>query len=120
MNFDREVRSLHIEASAGEPRVARTSFDRYAGRFDVSLEVPRSAAARHMRLHFTGTLVETVEVATLARPVGRGDVIKASDVVIERRPKATVAAGTLGSLGYVAGMSPAAHCNHSSRCAPAI
>ncbi|MDO9062296.1 MAG: flagellar basal body P-ring formation chaperone FlgA, partial [Bradyrhizobium sp.] len=37
-----------------------------------------------------GTAVETVEAAILARGVERNEVIKSSDVVVERRPKAEV------------------------------
>jgi flagella basal body P-ring formation protein FlgA len=43
-------------------------------------------------LRFTGTAVETVEAAVLARSVERNEVIKSSDVVVERRPKAEVGA----------------------------
>jgi flagella basal body P-ring formation protein FlgA len=39
------------------------------------------------RLRFTGIAVETVEAAVPARTIERGEVIKASDVLIERRPK---------------------------------
>src|SRR6185437_9054150 len=42
------------------------------------------------KLRFTGTAVETVEAAVLARNVERGEVVKSSDVLVERRPKAEV------------------------------
>jgi len=44
------------------------------------------------KLRFTGSAVETVEVAVLARAIERNEVIKASDVMVERRPKAEVGA----------------------------
>ena len=44
------------------------------------------------KLRFTGTAIETVEAAVLARNVERNEVLKSSDVVVERRPKAEVGA----------------------------
>jgi flagella basal body P-ring formation protein FlgA len=58
------------------------------GRFDISFELPGSAAARRVSLRFTGTVREMVEVATLTRTLRQGEVIKGSDVTIDRRPKA--------------------------------
>src|SRR6185312_16809760 len=58
------------------------------GRFDINFELPDSATARRSNLRFTGTVAETVEATTLTRSLKLGDVIKASDVVVERRPKA--------------------------------
>jgi flagella basal body P-ring formation protein FlgA len=57
------------------------------------------------KLRFTGTAVETVEAAVLARGVERNEVIKSSDVIIERRPKAEVgndAAGRDNAVGMQA------------------
>ena len=42
------------------------------------------------KLRFTGVGIEMLEAAVLTRNVDRGDVLKASDVIIERRPKAEV------------------------------
>ena len=81
-SFDRELRDHHIEATAlAELQIARLTYDPRSGRFDVSLELPGSAAARRLALRFIGTVVETVPVAVLMRPVGRGEVVKPSDVV---------------------------------------
>ena len=54
-----------------------------------------------MRLRFTGTAVETVEAAVLARGIERNEVMKSSDVVIERRPKAEVGNDVAGRDGAV-------------------
>ena len=51
---------------------------------------PTTPALRRTRLRFTGTAIETVEAAVLTRDVERNEVLKSSDVVIERRPKAEV------------------------------
>src|SRR5262249_3876583 len=53
-----------------------------------SFELPGSAAARRVSLRFTGTAREMIEVATLTRTLRQGEVIKGSDVTVERRPKA--------------------------------
>ena len=90
--FDREVRALHVEASAtADLLIARMNVEPRTGRFDISLEIPGSAAARRLPLRFTGTVTETIETATLTRAIGRGDTIRDSDVTVERRPKAEVA-----------------------------
>ncbi len=46
--------------------------------------------ARATKLRFTGIAIETVEAAVLARSVERNEVLKSSDVITERRPKAEV------------------------------
>ncbi len=93
VTLDRDVRTLHVEATAtAELAVTRLSFDPRTGRFDVGFDVPESALARRLPLRFTGTVAETTEAAVLTRPLARGDVIRASDVVAERRPRAQVGA----------------------------
>ena len=76
-------------------------------RLEIANEQRRRAATK---LRFTGTAVETVEAAVLARGVERNEVIKASDVVIERRPKAEVGndAATARPRGRHAGAPAAA------------
>jgi flagella basal body P-ring formation protein FlgA len=64
--------------------------DARTGRFDIVFERPGSAEARRLPLRFSGTITETVEVATLAHALRRGDTIKQSDVLAQRRPKAEV------------------------------
>jgi flagella basal body P-ring formation protein FlgA len=62
----------------------RFSYDPYSRRFDATFELPGNARAQW---RYTGTAVETIEAAVTTRPLQRGDVIKAGDIVIERRPK---------------------------------
>ena len=88
--FDGEVRALHVEPSA-ELGIARVGYDARSRRFDVSFDVPTSAT-RKGALRVTGTLVETVEAVTPVRAIAQGEVIKASDVMVERRPKTDVVA----------------------------
>lgn len=105
ITFDREARPLHLDVDAGELKVVRASFNPVSSRFDVSFESSTGTSAKRVSLHYTGTLVETVEVAVLSRPLARGDVVRTSDVSIERRPKATVAGGMLDKLEQVVGLA---------------
>ena len=89
--FDREARGLNVEPSAdGALQVARASIEQRSGRFEIVFDLPGSAIARHSPLRYTGTVTETVEVAMPAQPVARGEILRAADLVIERRPKAQV------------------------------
>ncbi len=88
LTFDRDVQDLRLDASntgAMQPVAAR--FEPRNGRFDVTFEIGNDNVATPTRLRFTGTAVETVEAAVLTRNVERNEVIKSSDVVVERRAK---------------------------------
>jgi flagella basal body P-ring formation protein FlgA len=106
VTLDRPIRVLHVEAAAtAELAVVHLNADQRTGRFDIAFELPGSAVAQRMRLRFTGTAVETVEAATLTRSIRAGEVIKASDVSLERRPKSEVggeALGTEQTVGFAA------------------
>lgn len=91
LTFDRDVQTLQLDASSnGALQPAAVRYDSRSGRFDVSFEIANDANAPATKLRFTGIAIETVEAAVLARGVERNEVIKSSDVVIERRPKAEV------------------------------
>src|SRR4051812_4060298 len=91
LTFDRDVQTLQLDASInGALQPAAVRYDSRSGRFDVSFEIASEADAPATKLRFTGTVIETVEAAVLARSVERNEVIKSSDVLVERRPKAEV------------------------------
>src|SRR6202049_2855402 len=97
LTFDRDVLDLRLDASnsgAMQPIAAR--FDPRSNRFDVSFEIANDKVATPTRLRFSGSAVETVETAVLARGIERNEVIKFSDVVVERRPKAEVGGDVAG------------------------
>jgi flagellar basal body P-ring formation protein FlgA len=104
--LDRDVHIMHVEASTtADLAVARMRVDPHSGRFDVTFSLPGSAVARRLPLRFTGTVTETVETATLSRSVRAGEVLKASDVVVERRRKSEVGGEALGAdqaVGFAA------------------
>jgi flagella basal body P-ring formation protein FlgA len=91
LTFDRDLQDLRLDASntgALQPISAR--YEPRSGRFDVTFEIANDNIATPTRLRFTGTAIETVEAAVLARNIERNELIKSSDVVLERRPKAEV------------------------------
>lgn len=88
VGFDNAVRTLHVEPGVtGDLEVTRISFDPRTRRFDATLAVPGSAAARKSSLRFTGSVTETAETVVTLRSIAQNEIISASDVMIERRPK---------------------------------
>jgi flagellar basal body P-ring formation protein FlgA len=88
LNFDRDVRIIQLDTShRGALALVSTRYDQRNARFDVTFELGREQGAPPTRLRFTGTAIETVEAAIVSRSMDRGEILKSSDVVIERRPK---------------------------------
>jgi flagella basal body P-ring formation protein FlgA len=88
LNIDQSLRTIHVEAIAtGQLQVSRLSLDTYASRFDIALTIPGSTILRRTPLRLSGRVVETAETAVLTRSIQRGEVIRSSDVAIERRPR---------------------------------
>jgi flagellar basal body P-ring formation protein FlgA len=91
LTFDRDVGDLKLEASnTGAMATVSARYEPRNNRFDVSFEIANDNVATPTKLRFTGTAIETVEAAVLTRDVERNEMLKASDVVVERRPKAEI------------------------------
>jgi flagellar basal body P-ring formation protein FlgA len=91
LTFDRDVQDMQLEASnTGDLQPTAARFDPRNGRFDVSFEIGNDVNAAPTKLRFTGSAYETVEAAVLTRNVDRSEILKSSDVVVERRPKSEV------------------------------
>jgi flagella basal body P-ring formation protein FlgA len=89
--LDRDVRILHVESTVtADLAVARMNVEPRTGRFDIAFELPGSTLSRRAALRFTGSVTETVEAAILRRMLRPGEVVKASDVTSERRPKTEI------------------------------
>jgi len=105
VTFDRELTAIQVEPSAkGDPRVASLNYDARSGRFEVALDMPTGATS-HGVLHLAGRAAATAPVVTLAHSVDRGEVIKTSDVVIERRPRAEVGRELLRTTEQAVGLA---------------
>lgn len=91
LTFDRDPGDLRLEVTnTGALQPVAVRYEPRSSRFDVTFEIGNNSGAAPLKLRFTGTAIETVEAAILTRSVERGDVLKASDVVVERRAKAEV------------------------------
>src|SRR3954469_4116561 len=91
LTFDRDLPTLQLDASfTGAMQATAMRYDSRSGRFEVNFEITSDSNPAPAKLRFTGSVVETVEAAVLARSVERNEVIKSSDVTTERRPKAEV------------------------------
>ena len=111
------MQDIQLEASnTGAMQPVSTRYDPRSGRFDVSFEIGNDDGTPPTSLRFTGIAIETVEAAVLTRDVERSEVLKSSDVVTERRPKAEVggdaaAAPTRGRhAGAHGSFAPARRC----------
>jgi flagellar basal body P-ring formation protein FlgA len=104
VTFDRGVHTLNVEpGAAGDLQVTALAYDPRTTRFDVTLDLPSSAALRRQSTRFFGTAIETVEAVTIEHPLERGEVIKASDLIKQRRPKSDGTA--LTALDAAVGMA---------------
>jgi flagella basal body P-ring formation protein FlgA len=103
--FERELRAIQVEPSAkGTLHVARINFDARSGRFDATLEVPTGAANRAL-LRLSGRAAATVDVVTVLRPIDRGAILKDSDVLVERRPRAEITRDIVSDSSQVIGFA---------------
>ncbi|UVO40435.1 flagellar basal body P-ring formation protein FlgA [Bradyrhizobium arachidis] len=92
VTFDRGISDMRLDASnTGALQPVATRYDARSGRFDVTFEIANDSTTAPTKLRLTGTAIETVEVAVLTRDIDRSEMLKASDVAQERRPKAEVA-----------------------------
>jgi flagella basal body P-ring formation protein FlgA len=94
---------VHLDATnTGAMQPVAVRYDSRSTRFDVTFEIGNDVNAAPTRLRFTGSAIETVEAAVLTRNVERADMLKSSDIIVERRPKLEIggdAAGRQSALG---------------------
>jgi flagella basal body P-ring formation protein FlgA len=91
LTFDREVADVRLDATnTGVLMATAAHYEPRNHRFDVMFEISNESGLAPVKLRFSGTAIETVEVAVLTRDVERTDLLKSSDLRVERRPKADV------------------------------
>src|SRR3984957_13928531 len=84
LTFDRDVQDMRLEATnTGAMQVVAARFEPRNGRFAVTFEIANDDVAAPTRLRFTGSAVETIEVAVPARDIERNEIIKSSDITVE-------------------------------------
>jgi flagella basal body P-ring formation protein FlgA len=89
LTYDRELRAIYLDtATTGDLSLARLNYDAYNRRFDAVFELTSGGRAQW---RFTGLAVESMEAAITTRALARGEIVKAGDVVIERRAKSEFA-----------------------------
>jgi flagella basal body P-ring formation protein FlgA len=104
--FDNDVRTIEVEPTAtNELAVVRLAFEPRINRFEVTFELPGSAVGRRLPLHFTGSLTETLATVVPAHDIAQGQMLKAADLAVERRPKAEVTSTTLTTLAQAQGVA---------------
>src|ERR1700675_3227564 len=93
LTFDRDPGDIQLDAyNTGSLQPTSVRYEPRNNRFDVTFEIANETGLASTKLRFTGTAIETVEAAVLVRNVERNEVLKSSDVLVERRPKAEVGA----------------------------
>jgi len=93
VNCDGDLRTLQVEANAtGQLQVAALSYDPRTARFDVTFDLANSVVLQRQPARYSGTAIETVDAVAVDRPIDRGELIKASDLTVVKRPKAESAA----------------------------
>jgi flagella basal body P-ring formation protein FlgA len=103
--FDNEIRPMQVEAAiTAELRIVRLGYDPRSGRFDISLELPGSAVARKLPMRFTGSISETFEAPVPTRAIAQGEVVRAKDLVLARRPKSEAAPNVIREAEQAVGM----------------
>jgi flagella basal body P-ring formation protein FlgA len=97
LTFDRDPGDVRLDASnTGGMQATIVRYEPRTTRFDVTFEILNENGTASTKLRFTGTAIETIEAAVLARNIERNEVLKSSDVLVERRPKAEVGADAAG------------------------
>ena len=109
VNFERDPRAIQVEPNAkGEPRVARIAFDPRSGRFDAALEIPTGPAG-FGTLRLNGKAAVTADVVMVSHAIDRGALIKDTDVIVERKPRAEINRETLTRREQVVGFAARAN-----------
>ena len=98
--FDRGTRPIAVEKEVtGGLDILRIEHDARTGRFEAVLGIGGSPRTdRNGGFRVQGTAVELVEYVVLARAIGRGEIIRASDLVVDRKPRTQLPAFTLDTV----------------------
>lgn len=105
VTLDVAPRPAMVEASVNSDLVLTSAaLNPMSGRFEIAFEVPGSTIVRRP-IRFTGSVVETVDVAVTIHGLAAGAIVKDSDLAIERRPKAKVGTEPIGAVHDAIGLA---------------
>lgn len=105
VTFERGLHAMYVPPSAkGEPGVARLDYDPRSGHFYAVLEIPTGITS-HGTLRLGGRAQAMATVVTVAQPIERGAVLKASDIMVERRPRAEVGRDAISDRTQAIGLA---------------
>ena len=103
LSFDRIPANINADLPPdADLKAMRATYEARTGRFDVVFDVPVGVSRRTL-LRYTGKLVETADAVVPNRTIGRGEVIRAGDLMVERRPRAEVTGEVPATIAEVAG-----------------
>jgi flagella basal body P-ring formation protein FlgA len=85
-----------MPAPATDLKAVRAAIDPRGGRFDVMFEVPLGASRRTL-MRYTGSVIETTDAIVPVRTIARGEIVRAQDLAVERRPKTEVTGDVIGT-----------------------
>jgi len=106
VTFDRHITALNVEPDTTDaPRVVSVEIDQRNNRFEAVIDMPGSLSLRRSPARFSGVMVETAEVVTLARAIQRGEAIRESDIMVERLPRSEVVSEALSKTELVVNMA---------------
>ncbi|UFZ04536.1 flagellar basal body P-ring formation protein FlgA [Bradyrhizobium ontarionense] len=105
ISFDQSVQDLKFDAAiSGTLAPTAVRFDPRSGRFDVTLELGYANGTTPVRLRYTGTAIETVDVSVLTRNIERNELIRSGDLQTERRSRAELGGAEPASRELAVGM----------------
>lgn len=108
--FDAGTRPVAVEPDARDPAiVVRLDHDSRTGRFEAVLAVPGSdRSSRSGGFRLAGQAHELIDFVVPTRMIGRGEVLKATDLTVERRARHEISgmvADTIVALTQAAGLA---------------
>jgi flagella basal body P-ring formation protein FlgA len=102
IKFDIEPQPIQADSnSSAELKTERLSLDRRNGRFNIIILMP----GEHRNWRYAGVASEVFEAAILTKSLSRGDVVRESDIAIEKRPKAEATGDLVPDARHVVGQA---------------
>jgi flagella basal body P-ring formation protein FlgA len=106
LGFDGSLRPFAVESIAQSPAIATdVVLDPHSGRFTARIRVLGSEIAARLDLSISGSAGNVASVPVLMRPMARGDVIAAGDIVMAKLRRSNLAGDTVLDVKRLVGMA---------------